>query len=187
MEEVKKENKFGFLFAVLKVLGIILAVVVVALGVLYFYVRVVLGIDIFGIIRIAKSLGSDFDETTLITSPVTETDMEQTFMQFDLAGLDGFYTEQDGEYKIADDLSSLSLATQDISFTDVQTCALLQNVLNATFELNQGVKLDFEIEQIKFSNFVSMANGGKVDVNMVLHTSLKELKTLINTFLNNFA
>lgn len=182
MEEVKKENKFGFLLAVLKVLGIMLAVIVLALGGLYFYVRVILGIDIFGIIRIAKNLGADFDETTIITAPVTETDIEQTFMQFDNAGLNGFYTVSDGKYTIAEDISSLTPATQDIAFTEVQTCVLLQNVLKATFEFNQDIKLDFDVKQIKFSNYVSMANGGKVDVNMIFHTSLKELKSLINTF-----
>ncbi len=181
MEETKKSNNLGFLFAILKVLGAIIGIVAVVLIGIYVYVRVVLGIDIFGIIRIVKNI-SNFDESTMITAPVTETDREQAFAQFDLAGLSGFYTVEDGEYTIKDDISSLPTASQDIALSDVQTCALVQSIINSSLKLDQDLTLDLSIKQIKFSNYVSMANGGKIDVNMVFHTSLKELKTMVNTF-----
>lgn len=182
MEGTKKTNNLGFLFAVLKILGAIIGIVAIVLIGIYFYVRVVLGIDIFGIIRIAKSLGSDFDESTILTTPVTDADIEQTFEQFDLAGLSGFYTESNGNYTINDDISGLPTASQDISLTGSQTCALVQGIINSSLQLDQNISLDVEIKQIKFSNYVAMANGGKVDVNMVFYTSLKELKAVINVF-----
>ncbi len=181
MEETKKSSNLGFLFAILKVLGAIVGIVAVVLIGIYVYVRVVLGIDIFGIIKIVKNI-SNFDESTVITAPVTDTDKEQAFAQFDLAGLGDFYTVTDGQYTIRDDISSLPTASQDIALTDVQTCALVQSLIDSSLSLDQSLNLPITIKQIKFSNYVSMANGGKIDVNMVFHTSLKELKTVINTF-----
>ena len=63
MEKAKERSKYGFLFAILKILGIIVGIVLLVLVGLYFYIRVILGIDIFGIfdtfIFTSKCLGKD--------------------------------------------------------------------------------------------------------------------------------
>lgn len=182
MEEAKKQNNLGFLFAMLKIIGIIVAVVAVVVLGIYFYVRVILGIDIFGIINIVKKMGKDFDETTMITTPITEDSTTLAFEQFDLAGLSGFYTVENGEYKINDDISGLTAATQEIQLTDVQVASLVQSLLNSSAQIGEDLELDITLKQITFSNLTTMANGNKVDVNVVFHTSLKELKSAINVF-----
>ncbi len=182
MEKVKEKSKYGFLFAILKILGIIVGVVALILIALYFYIRVILGIDIFGIIGILKNLGSDYDPSKLLTNPVTQEITDQTFDKFDTAGLSGIYTYANGEYKINDDISSLPTATADISFTDAELCALLQTLLDSSVELAEGETLELEIKQVTFTDFKSMANGAKIKVNVVFYTSLSAVKTSLNVF-----
>ena len=182
MEKAKERSKYGFLFAILKILGIIVGIVLLVLVGLYFYIRVILGIDIFGIIGILKNLGSDYDPSKLLTNPVTQEITDQTFDKFDNVGLSGIYTYEGGKYKINDDISSLPTATADISFNDTELCALLQTVLDSSVELAEGETIELEIKQVTFSDYKSMANGAKIKVNVVFYTSLEKLKASLNVF-----
>ncbi len=182
MEEVKKKGNYGFLFAVLKILAIVVGIVVVVLIALYFYVRVILGIDVFGILGIVKKLGADFDESKLLTHAIVQEDIDTAFDQFDLAGLSGIYRFEDNEYIINDDISSLPTATCDIAFKDKQLCGFLESIINSSLKLEEGVELNLNIKQLKFSNFRGLAEGAKVDVNIVFHTSIKEIKSVLNVF-----
>ena len=182
MEKVKEKSKYGFLLAILKILGIIVGVVALILIALYFYIRVILGIDIFGIIGILKNLGADYDPSKILTNTVTQEITDETFDKFDAAGLSGIYTNTNGEYKINDDISTLPTATANISFTDAELCALMQTLLDSSIELAEGEKLELEIKQVTFSDYKSMANGAKIKVNVVFYTSLSTVKTSLNVF-----
>ena len=64
-------------------LGIIVAIVAVILIGIYAYIRLALGIDIFGTISTLKKLGSDFELSAIVDYEYTQTDVEQAFNQFD--------------------------------------------------------------------------------------------------------
>lgn len=183
MEEVKKKNKYGFLFAILKVLAIALAVVAVVLIGLYIYIRATLGIDIFSAIRTVKKLGQDYNVSTVVDKPYDDSDIASAFLQFDNAGMSGFYTIQNGEYIINDDISDVENATQDIALTDKQLAAFLQTSLTSSLKISDGdIDLSFDIKQVKFSNFQVLETGSSVDMNVVMYTSAKLIKDELSVF-----
>ncbi len=184
MEETKKKSNYGFLFAILKVLGIIVLVVALVLGGLYFYIRVILGVDIFGAINLVKKLGNDFEVSTIVDDPYSTTDIDNAFLQFDNAGLAGFYTKNGEDYTINEDISTLPQASQDIAFSSKQLAGFLHTFIESSLNVDGGDigDIQLDVKQIKISNYQELANGPKVDMNIVLHTSIKELKATINIF-----
>lgn len=185
MEQTKKKSNYGFLFAILKVILGIVILVALVLGGIYLYVRIALGIDIFGAIRSVKKLGQDFQIETIVDSPFTDADSEGVEAQFDNAGLVGFYTKDaDGNYTVKADISSLPNATCDIKLTDKQLAAFMQTAVISSLQLEgEDVSdLSFEIKQVKFSNYKSSTTGPSIDVNIVLCTSITSLKKTLDVF-----
>ena len=184
MEETQKRSKYGFLFAVLKVVGIIVAIVAVILIGIYAYIRLALGIDIFGTISTLKKLGSDFEMSAIVDYEYTQTDVEQAFNQFDLAGISNIYTETNGEYAINPDYNGGGVVSSDIAFTDKQLAGFLQTFIKSSvlLEDSDNLALTLNVKQVKFSNYELLANGPKVDVNVVLYTSIKTIKSVMNIF-----
>lgn len=184
MEQTKKKSNYGFLFAILKVILGIVILVVLVLGGIYLYVRIALGIDIFGAIRSVKKLGNDFAIESVVDTPFTGTDAEGVEAQFNNAGLTGlYYKDADGNYAVKDDISGVS-ATCDIRLTDKQLAAFIQSSIISSLKLEgQDVEnLSFEIKQVKFSNFKSSATGPSIDTNIVLYTSITSIKKTLNVF-----
>lgn len=183
MEETKKSNKFGFLFAVLKILGIIVAAIAVVLIGLYLYLRIFLDIDIFAIIRTVKNLNK-YEITDIVTEPFDDADLDSTFSQFDLGGLSGIYTKSaDGEYTINDDIEGLPEATSNIRLDGKQLAAFMDTVIASGLKLDgEDEEMAFSIKQVKLSDMKSLAGGPSVKMDMVIHTSIKALKSQLNVF-----
>lgn len=174
------KKKRSLLLSIVKIIGIMLAIVLVLAVSGYCYLKYILGFDVFDVVNKIKLLNQDVSESSLISNPYNNEDASNCLNA--IFGENTIYAENgDGEWIF--DLEEYFAASllDGAKITDTQLCALADIFASKALKGTdyEDFAKYFEIKQIKFSNLVVQDALTKANVNVVVKFNLKEMKESI--------
>lgn len=185
----KSKKQKNIFVTILKVLGIILAIIAFIVVSLFCYLKYALGIDVIDIKKKLELLNKEVSESYIITNPHSPNDVSDCLIG--LFGDDSVFENQENSQELnLQEFYSKELLEQ-AKITDKQFAALTNAFLNEVFKENEEslINGNVQIKQIKFSNLVSEANKTKVDIQVIAKIDLSIIKNPLkkeNNVITNF-
>lgn len=170
-------------------LWIVVSIIVVAL-IIYLFLRLVVGIDIFTLINRLNQLNQPINVETIVTYPYERNDAMvnqiNTILQ-EGSGKSNIVTiDTAGEITINSEELESAVFDRSLKLTDKQTACIISASFNEFLEGQEGSSLfleDLEFLQLKFSDLVEQSGSFKsVNINSIVKVSLKTFKDSLVSF-----